>query len=110
MLAGVLAIAFTRMKIPDIAAYLAAGVLAGPVGAGMVTDPTNNAVRLSDTRPTCPAGQSQPSASTISSPVSGSFTGLPWASVTTVLTNIMCSMRSNCSPSALLISVWRKPS
>ena len=41
MLAGVLAIAFTRMKIPEIAAYLAAGVLVGPVGAGMVTDPTN---------------------------------------------------------------------
>jgi len=41
MLAGVLAIAFTRMKIPEIAAYLAAGVIVGPVGAGMVTDPAN---------------------------------------------------------------------
>ena len=41
MLAGVLAIGFTRLKIPEIAAYLAAGVLVGPIAAGMVTDPAN---------------------------------------------------------------------
>lgn len=41
LLAGVLAIVFTRLKIPEIAAFLLAGVLIGPVGAGMVTDPAN---------------------------------------------------------------------
>jgi Kef-type K+ transport system membrane component KefB len=41
MLAGVLAIVFTRLKIPEIAAFLVAGVLVGPIGAEMVTDPAN---------------------------------------------------------------------
>jgi Kef-type K+ transport system membrane component KefB len=41
LLAGVLAIFFSRLKIPTIAAFLAAGVLAGPFGARIVTDPAN---------------------------------------------------------------------
>jgi Kef-type K+ transport system membrane component KefB len=41
VLAGLLAIVFVRLKIPEIAAFLLAGVLAGPVGAEMVTDPAN---------------------------------------------------------------------
>ncbi len=41
MLAGVLAIVFTRLKIPELAAFLVAGVLVGPSGAEMVTDPAN---------------------------------------------------------------------
>jgi Kef-type K+ transport system membrane component KefB len=41
VLAGILAIACTRLKIPEIAAFLVAGVVVGPVGAGLVTDPAN---------------------------------------------------------------------
>lgn len=41
LLAGVLAVLFTRFRIPSIAAFLAAGILAGPVGMGLVTDPAN---------------------------------------------------------------------
>ena len=41
VLAGVLAIVFTRLRIPVIAAFLVAGVVVGPVGAGLVTDPAN---------------------------------------------------------------------
>jgi Kef-type K+ transport system membrane component KefB len=41
LLAGVLAILFTRLRIPEIAAFLLAGVLLGPVGTGLVTDPAN---------------------------------------------------------------------
>jgi Kef-type K+ transport system membrane component KefB len=41
VLAGLLAIVFVRMKIPEIAAYLLAGVVVGPVGAELVTDPAN---------------------------------------------------------------------
>jgi len=41
LLAGILAIVFTRLRIPEIAAFLLAGVLIGPTGTGMVTDPTN---------------------------------------------------------------------
>jgi Kef-type K+ transport system membrane component KefB len=41
VLAGVLAIVFTRLRIPVIAAFLVAGVVTGPVGAGLVTDPAN---------------------------------------------------------------------
>ncbi len=41
VLAGVLAIIFTRLKIPEIAAFLIAGVIVGPVGAGLVTSPAN---------------------------------------------------------------------
>ena len=39
--AGVLAIAFTKLKIPVIAAFLIAGIAVGPIGARLVTDPTN---------------------------------------------------------------------
>jgi len=41
MLAGMLAIVFTRLKIPEIAAFLITGVVVGPLGAGLVTDPGN---------------------------------------------------------------------
>lgn len=41
LLAGVLAVLFTRFRIPSIAAFLAAGVLAGPLGLALVTDPAN---------------------------------------------------------------------
>ncbi|MFV1973116.1 MAG: cation:proton antiporter [Thiohalobacterales bacterium] len=41
VLAGVLAIVFTRLGIPEIAAFLVAGVVLGPVGAGLVTEPDN---------------------------------------------------------------------
>lgn len=41
VLAGVLAILFTRLEIPEIAAFLIVGVVVGPVGAGLVTDPAN---------------------------------------------------------------------
>ena len=41
VLAGLLAIACIRLKIPEIAAFLVAGVVVGPVGAGLVTDPSN---------------------------------------------------------------------
>jgi Kef-type K+ transport system membrane component KefB len=41
VLAGVLAIVFTRLRIPEIAAFLVAGVVVGPVGAGLVTEPDN---------------------------------------------------------------------
>lgn len=41
VLAGVLAIVFTRLRIPEIAAFLLAGVVLGPVGAGLVTEPGN---------------------------------------------------------------------
>ena len=41
VLAGVLAIVFSRIRIPVIAAFLFAGVVVGPVGAGLVTDPAN---------------------------------------------------------------------
>jgi Kef-type K+ transport system membrane component KefB len=41
VLAGILAIVFTRLRIPEIAAFLIAGVVVGPVGAGLVTDPAN---------------------------------------------------------------------
>ena len=39
--AGLLAIVFVRLKIPEIAAYLLAGVLVGPIGTAIVTDPGN---------------------------------------------------------------------
>jgi Kef-type K+ transport system membrane component KefB/Trk K+ transport system NAD-binding subunit len=41
LLAGVLAVLFTRFRIPSIAAFLAAGILAGPQGIKLVTDPGN---------------------------------------------------------------------
>lgn len=39
--AGLLAIVFVRLNIPEIAAYLVAGVLVGPIGTQIVTDPGN---------------------------------------------------------------------
>ena len=39
--AGVLAIIFTRLKIPSIAAFLVAGIVIGPIGLKQVTDPVN---------------------------------------------------------------------
>jgi len=39
--AGGLGVIFTRLKIPSIAAFLAAGVLVGPLGFKQVTDPVN---------------------------------------------------------------------
>ena len=41
VLAGVLAIVFTRLRIPAVAAFLVAGVVVGPIGAGLVTEPDN---------------------------------------------------------------------
>lgn len=41
LLAGVLAVLFARFRIPSIAAFLAAGMVAGPLGMGLVTDPAN---------------------------------------------------------------------
>ncbi len=41
VLAGVLAIVCARLKIPEIAAFIVAGIIVGPVGAGLVTDPAN---------------------------------------------------------------------
>jgi len=41
MLAGILAVVFTRLKIPTIAGFLAAGIIAGPLVLGQVTDSTN---------------------------------------------------------------------
>lgn len=41
VVAGLLAIVFVRLRIPEIAAYLLAGVLVGPVGTEIVTDPAN---------------------------------------------------------------------
>ncbi|MCG6898905.1 MAG: cation:proton antiporter [Gammaproteobacteria bacterium] len=41
VLAGLLAIVFVRIRIPEIAAFLLAGVVVGPVGAELVTDPAN---------------------------------------------------------------------
>jgi len=39
--AGVLAVIFTKLKIPSIAAFLVAGILIGPIGLKQVTDPVN---------------------------------------------------------------------
>jgi len=39
--AGVLGVIFTRLKIPSIAAFLLAGVIVGPLGFKLVTDPEN---------------------------------------------------------------------
>jgi Kef-type K+ transport system membrane component KefB len=39
--AGVLAVIFTKLRIPSIAAFLLAGVLIGPIGFRQVTDPDN---------------------------------------------------------------------
>ena len=39
--AGSLGVIFTRLKIPSIAAFLLAGVIIGPIGLGLVSDPVN---------------------------------------------------------------------
>jgi Kef-type K+ transport system membrane component KefB/voltage-gated potassium channel Kch len=39
--AGLLAIVCVRLNVPEIAAYLLAGVVVGPIGTAIVTDPTN---------------------------------------------------------------------
>lgn len=39
--AGGLAIVFARLRIPTIAAFLLAGIIVGPIGAGLVTDQAN---------------------------------------------------------------------
>jgi len=41
VLAGILAVVFARLGIPVIAAFLIAGVVVGPIGTGLVTDPAN---------------------------------------------------------------------
>lgn len=41
LFAGILAIVFAKLKIPSIAAFLVAGIVIGPVGLELVTDPTN---------------------------------------------------------------------
>lgn len=40
-LAGLLAVVFTRLKIPTIAAFIAAGIVAGPHGFGPITSASN---------------------------------------------------------------------
>jgi Kef-type K+ transport system membrane component KefB len=40
-LSGVLAVLFTRIKFPAIAGYILAGIVAGPLGLKLVTDPEN---------------------------------------------------------------------
>ncbi len=41
LFAGLLAIVFTKLKIPSIAAFLVAGIIIGPIGLALVTDPDN---------------------------------------------------------------------
>ncbi len=41
LVAGVLAIVFTRLRIPTVAAFLLAGVILGPVGTGLIDDRAN---------------------------------------------------------------------
>ncbi len=41
LLAGLLAVVFVRLKIPSIAGFLVAGLIAGPQGLGLVTEPEN---------------------------------------------------------------------
>jgi Kef-type K+ transport system membrane component KefB len=41
LVAGTLGLIFTRLKIPSIAAFLLAGILIGPIGLKLVTDPEN---------------------------------------------------------------------
>lgn len=40
-LSGLLAVVFTRIRIPALAGFIIAGVVAGPLGLGWVTDPVN---------------------------------------------------------------------
>jgi len=41
LLSGVFAVVFTRVRLPAIAGFIIAGVAAGPLGLGLVTDPAN---------------------------------------------------------------------
>ena len=41
VLAGVLAIGFTRLRIPTVAAFLVAGVILGPIGTGLISNRDN---------------------------------------------------------------------
>lgn len=41
VVSGLLAVVFLKLRIPTVAAFLAAGVLIGPVGLGLVTDTTS---------------------------------------------------------------------
>jgi len=41
LLSGLLAIVFTRIKVPAIAGYILAGIVAGPLALRLVTDPEN---------------------------------------------------------------------
>jgi Kef-type K+ transport system membrane component KefB len=41
LLAGLLSIVFTRLRIPTIAAFLVAGAAAGPIGMRLITNPEN---------------------------------------------------------------------
>ena len=41
LLSGVLAVAFTRIKLPALAGFIIAGIVAGPLALGWVTDPAN---------------------------------------------------------------------
>jgi Kef-type K+ transport system membrane component KefB len=41
LLSGLLAVFFTRAKLPAIAGFIIAGVVAGPLGLGWITDPAN---------------------------------------------------------------------
>jgi Kef-type K+ transport system membrane component KefB len=41
LLSGVFAIVFTRIRVPAIAGYILAGIVAGPLGLKLVTDPEN---------------------------------------------------------------------
>jgi len=40
-LSGLLALVFTRIKLPALAGFIIAGIVAGPLGLGWVTDPAN---------------------------------------------------------------------
>lgn len=40
-LSGVLAVVFTRIRLPALAGFIIAGIVAGPLGLGWVTDPAN---------------------------------------------------------------------
>jgi len=40
-LSGLLALIFTRIRLPALAGFIIAGILAGPLGLGWVTDPAN---------------------------------------------------------------------
>src|SRR5580765_7844806 len=41
LLSGVFAVAFTRIKLPALAGFIIAGIVAGPLALGWVTDPAN---------------------------------------------------------------------